>query len=321
MSSGRIKHLKGLHLQIGGGGRCFRKKHLEAYLGCRVDFPNDPLYVNHLIELFVTRVYSLKKLFRKASQKLKEFRIKRDLHYAQMRNKRQSRLFEPKFEVIIGKPSPDIEEPNYVLKVDQVEICKGPIVNHQHSEDILSFLVSENTKLVVEVYSQEEFIGKSDLDLEHFSDQLVHNRYYDLKNLGSTVGELEIKAQWLYEERKYHEVHAYRYDFLCYTYEKTLSTVDSQIMKLYTLDGKELLKELFCNSNPTSVFKSHRRFKNFESRHNSTVTSRLNSPVSYSSQRLSVDCKSYSNKDFLTPNPKSPDYFALGLYKNYHSPK
>jgi hypothetical protein len=342
-SRGRIKQLEKIHAEIAGGGSCFTTRALKKYLGQEVntDMLPSSVYFSDVLDAYqgeITRLHDQEEFLK---YQINQYKVKKRMHMANYdqliesgtNNARESHLnlcIEEARELPAMNTN-NTADPFFTVKCDEKLIhtssvipdTADPVWNVQ-----VSISVQNKTHIIeVEVWdddSNPEFIGSFFIELDNFSDQIVHTRWYDLEGPeGISNGEVKVVGQWIYDLLSFHEMYITKYDHLINQNEKILATLTDHVNKLYTLDGKELLIAWLTPPQPPAPSKS-RRSQHFlsipTSKNNSilgsprTSPSRSKQPAHYSSpdkeERRINSPLAYSNK----PQRPSTDYFAVGMY-------
>ena len=345
-SRGRVKQLERIHSEIAGGGSCFTTRALKKYLGTEVntDMLPSSVYFSDVLDAYqgeITRLHDQEEYLK---YQINQYKVKKRMHlanYDQLIESRSGSIKETKLNLSIEEArelpamnTNNTADPFFTVKCDQKLIHTSSVIPDT-ADPIWNVHVSipvidKSHEIEIEVWDDDtnpEFIGSFFIDLDSFSDQQVHTRWYDL--VGPEMisnGEVKIVGQWIYNLLAFHEMFIDKYDHLIGVNEKILGIISEHINKLYTLDGRELLIA-WLTPPQTMVQAKTRRNQHFlsvpASKNNSVIGSPRNSPANRYSKQPFIDQTSpdrsdrrissplaYSNK----PQRQSTDYFAIGMY-------
>lgn len=342
-SRGRVKQLEKIHSEIASGGSCFTTRALKKYLGQEVntDMLPSSVYFSDVLDAYqgeITRLHDQEEYLK---YQINQYKVKKRMHlanYDQLIETGTGNVKESRLNLSIEEArelpamnTNNTADPFFTVKCDEKLIhtssvipdTADPVWNVQ-----VSIPVQNKTHLIeIEVWDDDanpEFIGSFFIEIETFSDQIVHTRWYDLEGPeGISNGEVKVVGQWIYDMLSFHEMYIDKYDHLINLNEKILGTLTDHVNKLYTLDGKELLLSWLSPPQPPAQPKS-RRSQHYlsipTSKNNSilgsprTSPNRSKQPVSDSSpergERRISSPLAYSNK----PQRPATDYFAVGMY-------
>ena len=345
-SRGRVKQLEKIHSEIAAGGSCFTTRALKKYLGTDVntDMLPSSVYFSDVLDAYQGEITRLQDQEEYLKYQINQYKVKKRMHlanYDQLIESGSMNIKESKLNLTIEEArelpamnTNNTADPFFKVKCDEKLIHTSSVIpdtaDPLWNVHVSVPVINKSHMIEIEVWDDDrnpEFIGSFFIELDSYTDQQVHTRWYDLEGPeGISNGEVKIVGQWIYDLLSFHEMFIDKYDHLIGINEKTLGVISEHINKLYTLDGKELLIVWLTPPQPPVQQKSRRNQHYLSvptSKNNSVIGSPRNSPTNRYTKPPFFDQTSpekddrrinsplaYSNK----PQRPPTDYFAVGMY-------
>jgi hypothetical protein len=345
-SRGRVKQLERIHSEIAGGGSCFTTRALKKYLGIEVNTDMLPtsVYFSDVLDAYQGEITRLNDQEEYLKYQINQFKVKKRMHLANydqlVESGSSSSVKESRLNLIVEEArelpamnTNNTADPFFTVKCDEKLVHTSSVIPDTADpvwSAHVSVPVSNKHHLIeVEVWDDDtnpEFIGSFFIEVDSYSDQQAHTRWYDLEGPeGISNGEVKVIGQWIYDLLSFHQMYIEKYDHLINVNEKTLGVISEHVNKLYTLDGKDLLIAWLTPPQPPAGPKS-RRSQHYlsipTSRNNSIIGSPRTSPTNRPNRQPAFDLSperddrkissplAYSHR----PQRTATDYFAVGMY-------